>query len=133
MEQFRLTSGLKHCVINECRRQWIPGSRVCAQGISEIPNRSATGFSSCELIWGRVCAFISRCVASRWWCFWAAAINATRRATSARQNNYGNNLRIMRLKDYRTDLLKRLRDANYAAEYLAQVLAEDDKNAFLIA
>ena len=39
----------------------------------------------------------------------------------------------MRLKDYRTDLLKRLADPEYAAEYLAQVLAERDKAAFLIA
>jgi hypothetical protein len=29
----------------------------------------------------------------------------------------------MRLKSHRTDLLERLRDADYAAEYLAQVLA----------
>ena len=39
----------------------------------------------------------------------------------------------MRLKNYRTDLLKRLRDPKYAAEYLAQVLAEKDGPAFLIA
>jgi probable addiction module antidote protein len=39
----------------------------------------------------------------------------------------------MRLKDYRADLLKRLRDPEYAAEYLAQVLAEQDNEAFLIA
>ena len=39
----------------------------------------------------------------------------------------------MRLKDYRVDLLKRLRDPKYAAEYLAQVLAEQDNEAFLIA
>jgi probable addiction module antidote protein len=39
----------------------------------------------------------------------------------------------MRLKDYRADLLKRLRNPEYAAEYLAQVLAEKDKAAFLIA
>ncbi len=39
----------------------------------------------------------------------------------------------MHLKDYRTDLLKRLADPEYAAEYLAQVLAERDKAAFLIA
>jgi hypothetical protein len=30
----------------------------------------------------------------------------------------------MRLKNYREDLLKRLEDPHYAAEYLAQVLAE---------
>ena len=42
-------------------------------------------------------------------------------------------LRIMRLKNYRTDLLKRLADPEYAAEYLAQVLAEKDNAAFLIA
>ena len=39
----------------------------------------------------------------------------------------------MRLKNYRTDLLKRLADPEYAAEYLAQVLAEKDSAAFLIA
>jgi len=39
----------------------------------------------------------------------------------------------MRLKNYRTDLLKRLRNPRYAAEYLAQVLAEKDSAAFLIA
>ena len=39
----------------------------------------------------------------------------------------------MRLKNYKTDLLKRLRDPGYAAEYLAQVLAEKDGAAFLIA
>ena len=39
----------------------------------------------------------------------------------------------MRLKNYKTDLLKRLADPGYAAEYLAQVLAEKDSGAFLIA
>lgn len=39
----------------------------------------------------------------------------------------------MRLKNYRDDLLKRLRDPEYAAAYLAQVLADDDNEAFLIA
>jgi probable addiction module antidote protein len=39
----------------------------------------------------------------------------------------------MRLRNYRTDLLKRLRNPKYAAEYLAQVLGEDDTEAFLIA
>ena len=39
----------------------------------------------------------------------------------------------MRLKNYREDLLERLKDAEYAAEYLAQVLAENDKAAFLVA
>jgi len=39
----------------------------------------------------------------------------------------------MRLKNYRDDLLKRLGDPEYAAEYLAQVLAERDGAAFLIA
>jgi probable addiction module antidote protein len=39
----------------------------------------------------------------------------------------------MRLKDYRGDLLKRLKDPEYAAEYLAHVLAEKDSAAFLIA
>jgi probable addiction module antidote protein len=39
----------------------------------------------------------------------------------------------MRLKSYKTDLLKRLAHPEYAAEYLAQVLAEKDTAAFLIA
>ena len=39
----------------------------------------------------------------------------------------------MRLRNYRDDLLKRLRDPKYAAEYLAQLLAEKDSAAFLIA
>jgi probable addiction module antidote protein len=39
----------------------------------------------------------------------------------------------MRLKNYKVDLLKRLEDSHYAAEYLAQVLAEKDSAAFLIA
>jgi probable addiction module antidote protein len=39
----------------------------------------------------------------------------------------------MRLKNYKADLLKRLADPRYAAEYLAQVLAEKDSTAFLIA
>ena len=39
----------------------------------------------------------------------------------------------MRLKNYKTDLRKRLRDPEYAAEYLAQVLAQNDNAAFLIA
>ena len=39
----------------------------------------------------------------------------------------------MRLKNYREDLLERLKDADYAAEYLAHVLAENDKAAFLVA
>jgi len=39
----------------------------------------------------------------------------------------------MRLKNYKDDLKKRLGDPEYAAEYLAQVLAEKDSAAFLIA
>jgi len=39
----------------------------------------------------------------------------------------------MRLRDYKSDLKKRLRDPGYAAEYLAHVLAEKDNAAFLIA
>ena len=39
----------------------------------------------------------------------------------------------MRLINYKTDLLKRLADPHYAAEYLAQVLAEKDSAVFLIA
>ena len=39
----------------------------------------------------------------------------------------------MSLRNYRDDLLKRLADPEYAAAYLAQVLAEKDNAAFLIA
>jgi probable addiction module antidote protein len=39
----------------------------------------------------------------------------------------------MRLRNYRDDLLDRLKNPDYAADYLAQVLAEKDKAAFLIA
>jgi probable addiction module antidote protein len=39
----------------------------------------------------------------------------------------------VRLRSYRTDLLKRLGDPEYAAGYLARVLAEKDSAAFLIA
>ena len=39
----------------------------------------------------------------------------------------------MRLKNYKDDLKKRLGDPGYAAEYLAQVLAQKDSAAFLIA
>ena len=39
----------------------------------------------------------------------------------------------MRLKNYKESLLERLRAPEYAAEYLAQVLAEKDNAAFLIA
>jgi DNA-binding phage protein len=39
----------------------------------------------------------------------------------------------MRLKNDRDDLLNRLEDPHYAAEYLAQVLAEKDSVALLIA
>ena len=39
----------------------------------------------------------------------------------------------MVLKNYQTDLNQRLRNPAYAAEYLAQVLAENDSAAFLIA
>jgi probable addiction module antidote protein len=39
----------------------------------------------------------------------------------------------MRLRNYKADLNQRLREPEYAAEYLAQVLAENDSAAFLIA
>ena len=39
----------------------------------------------------------------------------------------------MRLQNYKDDLNQRLRDPEYAAEYLAQVLAGKDHAAFLIA
>jgi probable addiction module antidote protein len=39
----------------------------------------------------------------------------------------------MRLRNYKEDLLERLQDAEYAAEYLSAVLAEKDREAFLLA
>jgi probable addiction module antidote protein len=39
----------------------------------------------------------------------------------------------MRLKNYKDDLLRRLADPKYAAEYLAQALAENDNAIFLLA
>lgn len=39
----------------------------------------------------------------------------------------------MRLKNYNEDLNRRLREPEYAAEYLARVLAEKDNAAFLVA
>jgi probable addiction module antidote protein len=54
-------------------------------------------------------------------------------ATSAARKNCGDNLQNMRLKNYKADLLKRLEDPHYAAEYLALALAEKDSAAFLIA
>lgn len=39
----------------------------------------------------------------------------------------------MKLKNYREDLLKRLGDPNYAAEFLEETLASGDGAAFLIA
>ena len=61
------------------------------------------------------------------------ATKAARDGTFAALRNYGNNLRNMRLKNYKVNLLKRLRNPRYAAEYLGQVLAEKDSAAFLIA
>ena len=39
----------------------------------------------------------------------------------------------MKLKDYRTDLLQKLKDPEYAAEYLAQTLTQKDQAGFIIA
>lgn len=39
----------------------------------------------------------------------------------------------MKLRDYRQDLIAKLKDSDYAAEYLAQVLATKDQAAFMIA
>lgn len=39
----------------------------------------------------------------------------------------------MKTKKFKKDLLKELRNPEFAAEYLAQVLAEHDYDAFLIA
>ena len=39
----------------------------------------------------------------------------------------------MKLREYRKDLIQKLKDPDYAAQYLAQVLAEKDRAAFMIA
>lgn len=39
----------------------------------------------------------------------------------------------MKTKDYRTGLLQRLSDSDYAVEYLTEVLTEETPEAFLIA
>ena len=39
----------------------------------------------------------------------------------------------MRLRNYRDDLLERLKTPDYAAAYLANVLEDGDKEAFLVA
>ncbi|HZM05915.1 MAG TPA: addiction module antidote protein [Candidatus Saccharimonadales bacterium] len=39
----------------------------------------------------------------------------------------------MRLKNYKDDLIERLKEPDYAAAYLARVLEEGDRAAFLIA
>jgi probable addiction module antidote protein len=88
---------------------------------------------SCESILVRDSAFITGCTDKKSSCCLAVATNAASRATSAARKNCGDNLRNMRLKNYKADLLKRLEDPHYAAEYLAQVLAEKDSAAFLIA
>jgi probable addiction module antidote protein len=78
-------------------------------------------------------ASITDFTAGKWSSCWVAVIKAASRATSAARNSCGNNLQSMRLKNYKDDLNRRLRDPEYAAEYLAQVLAEKDNAAFLIA
>ena len=82
---------------------------------------------------GRDSALIMDFTAGKLSSCWVAVINAASRATSAARNNGGNNLKNMRLKNFRDDLSQRLRDPEYAAAYLAQVLAEKDNAAFLIA
>jgi len=42
-------------------------------------------------------------------------------------------MKRIRLKSYKADLAKRLRDPEYAAEYLTAVLAMKDHEAFLLA
>src|ERR1035438_1485154 len=87
-------------------------------------------------MWDPGCGFITANIADSLSSCWVAATSPLKRATSTGRNTCGNNgwyLTKMRLKNYREDLLERLKDADYAAEYLAQVLAEKDRTAFLIA
>src|SRR2546423_625194 len=67
---------------------------------------------------------------------WVVGTRPLKRAMSTGLSNCGSNggrLTKMRLRDYREDLMERLKNPDYAAEYLAQVLAEKDKAAFLVA
>lgn len=40
---------------------------------------------------------------------------------------------MMKLKDYKPDLIERLKDRTYANEYLVRVLEEDDPDAYALA
>jgi len=87
-------------------------------------------------MWDRDCGFITANIAISLSSCWVAGIRLLNRATSTERSDCGSSgwsLTNMRLKNYREDLLERLKDADYAAEYLAQVLAENDKAAFLVA
>jgi probable addiction module antidote protein len=87
-------------------------------------------------MWDRDCGFITANIAISLSSCWVAGIRLLNRATSTERSDCGSSgwsLTNMRLKNYREDLLERLKDADYAAEYLAQVLAENDKAAFLMA
>jgi probable addiction module antidote protein len=82
-------------------------------------------------MWDRDCGFITANIAISLSSCWVAGIRLLNRATSTERSDCGSSgwsLTNMRLKNYREDLL-----ADYAAEYLAQVLAENDKAAFLMA
>jgi probable addiction module antidote protein len=45
----------------------------------------------------------------------------------------GNNSRKMKTKSYKEDLLKELKDPEYASAYLAQALESEDQSVFLLA
>ena len=94
------------------------------------------GVSNCELMWAPGCESTTASTANSLSSYLVAATSPRNRATSTGRSNYGSsgcNLTNMRLKNYRDDLLERLKDEDYAAEYLARVLAENDKAAFLVA
>jgi len=63
-------------------------------------------------------------------------IRTVRTAISSELVSCGNNgksLIKVRLRNYREDLIQRLKKPDYAAAYLAQALEDGDKSAFLIA
>src|SRR5260221_430252 len=87
-------------------------------------------------MWDRACGSITANMANSLSSCWAAGTRPLKRATSTGRSNCGSNggrLTNKRLRDYREDLMERPQNPDYAAEYLAQVLASKDKAAFLVA
>src|SRR5260221_13839444 len=86
-------------------------------------------------MWDRACGSITANMANSLSSCWAAGTRPLKRATSTGRSNCGSNggrLTKMRLRDYREDLMERLKNPSYAGEDLAQVLASKNKAAFLV-